>query len=69
MRRRKLMAKIDEQIQLATNKDYTPTISIPKTKVIKQPIHQPSKPAANDTVQTAIKPTTPQKALPNQQIS
>jgi hypothetical protein len=24
-RRRKLMAKIDEQIQLATNKDYTPT--------------------------------------------
>ncbi|MDB9957980.1 hypothetical protein OAD42_02725 [Oceanospirillaceae bacterium] len=25
MRRRKLMAKIDEQIQLATNKDYTPT--------------------------------------------
>jgi len=23
--RRKLMAKIDEQIQLATNKDYTPT--------------------------------------------
>ena len=25
MRRRKLMAKIDEQIQLASNKDYTPT--------------------------------------------
>ena len=25
LRRRKLMAKIDEQIQLATNKDYTPT--------------------------------------------
>jgi hypothetical protein len=25
IRRRKLMAKIDEQIQLATNKDYTPT--------------------------------------------
>ena len=24
-RRRKLMAKIDEQIQLAKNKDYTPT--------------------------------------------
>ena len=24
-RRRKLMAKIDEKIQLATNKDYTPT--------------------------------------------
>ena len=25
VRRRKLMAKIDEQIQLATRKDYTPT--------------------------------------------
>lgn len=25
VRRRKLMAKIDEQIQLAINKDYTPT--------------------------------------------
>ena len=25
VRRRKLIAKIDEQIQLATNKDYTPT--------------------------------------------
>jgi hypothetical protein len=25
VRRRKLMAKLDEQIQLATNKDYTPT--------------------------------------------
>ena len=25
VRRRKLMAKVDEQIQLATNKDYTPT--------------------------------------------
>jgi len=25
VRRRKLMAKIDEQIQLATNKDYSPT--------------------------------------------
>ena len=28
-----------------------------------------AKPAAKDTVQTAIKLTTPQKALPNQQIS
>ena len=25
VRRRKLIAKLDEQIQLATNKDYTPT--------------------------------------------
>ena len=50
-------------------KTITRTISIPKTKVIKQPIQQPSKPAANDAARTAIKPITPQKPLPNQQIS
>ena len=42
-------------------KTVTRTISIPKTKVIKQPVQQPSKPAANDAVRTAIKPTSPQK--------
>ena len=41
----------------------------PKTKVIKQPVQQASKPAANDAARTAIKPITPQKPLPNQQIS
>ena len=40
-------------------KTITRTISIPKTKVIKQPIQQPSKPAANDAARTAIKPMTP----------
>ena len=50
-------------------KTATRTISIPKTKVIKQPVQQPGKPAANDTVRTAIKPITPHKPLPNQQIS
>ena len=50
-------------------KTVTRTISIPKTKVIKQPIHQPSKPAANDAARTAINPISPQKPLPNQQIS
>ena len=45
------------------------TIFIPKTKVIKQSIQQPSKPAANDAARTAIKPMTPQKPLPNQQSS
>ena len=50
-------------------KTVTRTISIPKTKIIKQPIQQTSKPAANDTVQTAIKPITPQKPLPHQQSS
>ena len=44
-------------------------ISIPKTKVIKQPVQQASKPAANDTARTAINPFAPQKPLPNQQIS
>ncbi len=42
---------------------------IPKTKVIKQPAQQTSDPAANDAARTAIKPITPQKPLPNQQIS
>ena len=57
--------------KMAKSKTKTGThkISIPKTKVIKQPIHQPSKPAANDAIGSAIKPITPQKPLPNQQIS
>ena len=50
-------------------KTITRKISIPKIKVIKQPIQQPSKPAANDAVRTVIKPITPQKPLPNQQSS
>ena len=50
-------------------KTVTRTISIPKTKVIKQPVQQTSEPAANDAARTAIKPITPQKPLPNQQIS
>ena len=50
-------------------KTVTHTISIPKTKVIKQPAQQTSKTSANDAVRTAIKPTTPHKPLPNQQSS
>jgi hypothetical protein len=50
-------------------KTVTRTISIPKTKVIKQPAQQTSKTSANDAVRTAIKPTTLQKPLPNQQSS
>ena len=50
-------------------KTVTRTVSIPKTKIIKQSVQQPGKPAANDTVRTAIKPTIPQKPLTNQQIS
>ncbi len=48
----KKMAKPD-------TKTVTRTISIPKTKVIKQPSQQPSKPTANDAARTAIKPMTP----------
>ena len=44
-------------------------ISIPKTKVIKQPVQQASKPAVNHVARTAIKPIIPQKPLPNKQIS
>ena len=49
-------------------KTVTRTMSVPKTKVIKQPVQQPSKQAANDVVRTAIKPITSQKPLYNQQI-
>ena len=50
-------------------KTITRTISVPKTKIIKQPVQQTSKTSANDAVRTAIKPITPQKPLPNQQSS
>ena len=49
-------------------KTVTRNISIPKTKVIKQPVQQTSEPAANDAVRTALKPISPQKPLSNQQI-
>ena len=55
----KKMAKPD-------TKTVTRKISIPKTKVIKQPAQQTSKPAANNAARTAINPITPQKPLPNQ---
>ena len=47
----------------------TRTVFIPKTIVIQQPVQQPSKSAAKNAVRTVIKPTTPEKPLPNQQIS
>ena len=46
-------------------KTVTRKISIPKTKVIKQPVQQTSKSDANDTTRTAINPITPQKPLTN----
>ena len=50
-------------------KTVTHTISVPKTKIIKQPVQQPSKSSANDAARTAIKPITPQKPLSNQQTN
>jgi len=50
-------------------KTVTRTISIPKTKHIKQPAQQTSKSATNDAVRIAIKPISPQKPLSNQQSS
>ena len=60
---------LEKKMAKPDTKTVTHTISIPKTKVIKQPNHQPSKPAANDAARTAIKPTAPQKPLPNQRTS
>jgi hypothetical protein len=50
-------------------KTVTHTISVPKTKIIKQPAQQTSKTSANDAVRTAIKPISTQKPLSNQQTS
>ena len=58
-----------KRITKPDTKTVTRKISIPKTKVIKQPVQQASKPVANDAVRTAINHITPQKPLPNQQIS
>ena len=58
----KKMTKPDTKI-------ITRRTSIPKTKVIKQPVQQASKPVANDAARTAINPISPQKPSPNQQIS
>ena len=45
-------------------KTVTRNISIPKTKVIKQPVQQTSEPAANGAVRTAVKPISPQNRYP-----
>ena len=55
--------------QKENTKTVSRKISTPKTKVIEQPMHKISKPTANDTIGTVIKPTIPKKLLPNQQTS
>ena len=57
-----------KKITKPDTKTVTHTISVPKTKIIKQPVQQTSKTSANDAVRTAIKPISPQKPLSNQQI-
>ena len=61
-------ALVKKMVKPAT-KDSTRNISVTKIKVINQPAQQRSKPAANDTAGTAIKPITSQKPLPNQRTS
>jgi hypothetical protein len=64
------MAALERAVNaLLDTKIVIRTISIPKTKVIKKYVQQPSKPAANDKARTTIKPTIPQKLLSNQQSS
>ena len=58
-----------KKITKPDTKTITRKTSIPKTKVIKQPVQQTSEPATNNAAQAAINPITPQKPLSNQQIS
>ena len=58
----KKMAKPD-------TKTVTRTISIPKTKIVKQPVQQQNVGGANDIERSIKKPITPQKPLSNQQTS
>ena len=63
-----VVALVKKRIKPET-KTVTRTISIPKTKVIKQPVTQTGNPAANDEERTTIEPITPQKPLTNQRTS
>jgi hypothetical protein len=63
------VAELAKKMIKPKTKTVTRTISVPKTKIIKQPVQQPSKSSANDAARTAIKPITPQKPLPHQQSS
>ena len=58
----KMLTKPDTKI-------VTYTISIPKTKVIKQPVQQPIYKTTNDAERTDTKIIIPQKPLSNQQAS
>ena len=62
-------AALAKKVAKQDTKIVTRKISIPKTKVVKQPVQQSSKPEAKDTARTTIKPTTPQKPLSLQQSS
>ena len=62
------VAELAKKMIKPKTKTVTRTISVPKTKIIKQPVQQPSKSSANDAARTAIKPISSQKLLSNQQI-
>tara|TARA_B100000787_G_scaffold150693_1_gene123386 strand:- start:233 stop:547 length:315 start_codon:yes stop_codon:yes gene_type:complete len=63
------VAALAKKMAKPNTKTVTRTVSIPKTKIIKQPAQQTRKPATNDAARTAIKPVTAQKPLSNQQSS
>ena len=50
----------------SATKTVTRTISIPKTKIVKQSAQQQNVRDANDAEQNGTKPIVPQKPLPNQ---
>ena len=50
-------------------KPITRTVSIPKTKTLKQPAQQQTVGSANDVVRTGTKSITPQKPLPSQRAN
>ena len=63
------VAALARKMNKPDTKTVTREISIPKTKVFKQPVQQTSIRAANDAARTAMNPITLQQPLPNQQIS
>jgi hypothetical protein len=58
-----------KQMAKPDTKTAARTVSIPKTKVIKQPFQQPSKPTSDKVVRTTMKAIILQKPLSNQQAS
>ena len=58
-----------KQMAKPDTRTVTPTMSIPKTNIVRQPVQQLDNPFRNDAVRTVIKPVTPQKSLSNQKTN